>query len=82
MSDNAQHIDDMDPTDGQPIARYYVPEHNPERRYLAGVPLRNITEAEFERYPLWLQQSIDALDFYRKTKPPAVTTKAERAGKE
>lgn len=61
-----EHIDDMDPTDGQSIARYYLPKHNPERRYLEGVPLRDITEAEFARYPEWLRASIDALPFYSK----------------
>jgi hypothetical protein len=52
------------------IARYYDSEKNPEGGQLPGVPLRDLTAAEFEAFPEWLQNSIDALDCYRKTPPP------------
>lgn len=59
------------------IARYYVESENPERASLPGVPLRDLTDEEFEAYPSWLQASIDALAFYRKTNPaPARRAKA------
>lgn len=32
---------------------------------LSGVPLRDLTAAEFAEYPRWLQRSIIALKFYR-----------------
>lgn len=52
-----------------PIARYYDPEKNPERAFLAGVALRDISEDEWTQLPAHLQRSADALPFYRKTKP-------------
>jgi hypothetical protein len=50
------------------IARYYNPEANPLDGMLPGVPLADIDEEIFNAYPEWLQRSIDALPFYRKTK--------------
>jgi hypothetical protein len=32
---------------------------------LPGVPLRDLTAAEFAEYPRWLQRSVIALRFYR-----------------
>lgn len=32
---------------------------------LGGVPLRDLTAAEFAEYPRWLQRSVLALNFYR-----------------
>jgi hypothetical protein len=51
-----------------PIARYYDIEKNPEQAFLAGVPLRDLTDEEWEALPPHLQRSVDALPFYRKTK--------------
>lgn len=50
-------------------ARYYDASKNPESAVLDGVPLRDLTEEEFAELPLWLQASVDAAPFYRKTKP-------------
>lgn len=51
------------------IARYYDASKNPEERAFDGVPLRDLTEEEFAELPPWLQASVDAAPFYRKTKP-------------
>ncbi len=51
------------------IARYYVEDKNPDGAAFPGVPLRDIEETEFEQYPKWLQESVDASDIYRKTNP-------------
>ncbi len=63
------------------IARYYDAEKNPDRASLPGVPLADISEAQFAEYPDWLQASIDAAPFYRKTKPRAEKAEAEPAPK-
>lgn len=60
--------------------RYYDASKNEEGRFIAGVPLRDLDEAEFEALPAHLQRSVDAADFYRKTK--IRTEKPERAEKE
>lgn len=52
------------------IVRYYDKSKNPEHASLPGVPLRDLERSEFESFPKWLQKSIDACIFYRKTKPP------------
>lgn len=51
------------------IARYYDAAKNPEGATLPGVALRDLTEDEFRALPTWLQDSIDACPFYRKTAP-------------
>jgi len=51
------------------IARYYDEAKNPDGAHLPGVPLRDITEEEFDALPAWLQLSVDASPFYRKSKP-------------
>ena len=48
---------------------YYDPSKNPGGASLDGVPLRDLTEEEFAELPNWLQASVDATPFYRKTKP-------------
>jgi hypothetical protein len=50
-------------------ARYYDASANPDEAYLPGVPLRDLNEDEFAAYPKWLQDSVDASPFFRKTKP-------------
>lgn len=51
-------------------ARYYDAEKNPkDERFIAGVPLRDLDETEFEALPKHLQRSVDASDLYRKTRP-------------
>lgn len=61
---------------GEKIARHYVADKNPEGAFFPGVPLRDLTEDEFDALPEWLQRSVDAHDMYRKTAPPS----AEKAG--
>lgn len=52
-------------------ARYYVADKNPDEAHLPGVPLADLDEEQYASYPDWLQRSIDACDFYQKTKPRA-----------
>lgn len=49
------------------IARYYLQDRNPDGRYLPGVPLRDITQSEYDALPVYLQVSVDNAGFYRKT---------------
>lgn len=56
----------------EPIARYYDASKNPDAASLPGVPLRDLTQAEFDALPAWLQLSVDASMFYRKSAPPKV----------
>lgn len=58
------------------IARYYQDEKNPDSAALPGVPLRDLTEDEFSALPAWLQASVDAAPFFRKTKPGAGDARA------
>lgn len=46
------------------IIRTYVPELNPTGAYLPGVPLRDLTRAEYDALPVWLQRSVDRAPFY------------------
>lgn len=59
------------------IARYYNAEKNPEGAFVSGVPLRDITEEEWQALPERLQRSADASGFYRKTPIPATRTAAK-----
>lgn len=59
-------------------ARHYDQAKNPDEASLPGVPLRDLTTAEFDALPKWLQESVDAAPFYRKTAPP----KASKSDKE
>lgn len=60
-----------------PIARYYDADKNPEGAVLDGVPLADIDQETFDSLPAWLQASVDAAPFYRKTKPRAEKAEAE-----
>ena len=51
------------------IARYYDETKNPEGAALPGVPLRDITQDEYDALPAWLQASVDDSPMYRKTAP-------------
>lgn len=59
------------------IAYYYRPEHNPEGGALPGVPLADLTKAQFDAFPAWLQASITALPCYTTAKPRAVKTEKD-----
>jgi hypothetical protein len=57
---------------------YYDASKNPDGGFLPGVPLRDLTEAEFLAMPKWLQLSIEVMAMYRKTAPPKAAPKAEK----
>lgn len=46
----------------------YDEKLNPDGAYLAGVPLRDLTESEFVTLPEWLQRSVEACPFYVRVK--------------
>jgi hypothetical protein len=58
------------------IARVYHADRNPSGASLPGVPLSDLTEADFSELPEWLQISVDATGFYDK--PEAPKAKAAR----
>lgn len=62
-----------------PIARYYDDSKNEDGRAFDGVPLRDLTDEEFAALPEWLQLSVDAAPFYRKTKPRTEKTEDAQA---
>lgn len=51
------------------IKQYYVEENNPDGGFFPGVPLRDLTEDEFNDLAPWQQKSIDESRMYRRTKP-------------
>jgi len=59
------------------IARYYVPEHNPDGHSFPGVPLADVTETQWIDTPPDIQAEVDASDMYRKTKPDSPATEPE-----
>lgn len=63
------------------VSRYYVEDRNPDGATLPGVPLADLDEETFDAYPAWLQASIDASPFYRKSKPDS-GTRAAKSDKE
>lgn len=64
------------------IARYYDETKNEDGGALPGVPLRDLTEDEFDALPPWLQESVDALPMYRKTAARESSKSAPKAEKE
>jgi hypothetical protein len=56
------------------IARFYEEAKNPDGATLPGVPLADLTEEFYDAQPAHIQRSIDAVGFYRKTKPRAEST--------
>lgn len=63
--------------DAESIARHYDESKNPDGASLPGVPLRDLTAAEFDALPAWLKESVDALPYYRKTAPAKKSAKEE-----
>ena len=49
----------------------YDPKKNPEGAFIDGVPMRDVTAAEFERLPLHVQASVRACPFYKEIAPGA-----------
>ena len=66
------------------IARWYVKDKNPEGASIFGVPLADVSQEEWETYPKHVQDSVDASEMYRKTKPETAqrARPAEPADKE
>jgi hypothetical protein len=60
------------------IARYFDADKDEGQGVHPGVPLGDITEDQWNQYPSWLQDSIDADPRYRKTKPATSTTRRAR----
>lgn len=58
------------------VARYYDESKNPDGAHFGGVPLRDLTEEEFEALPAWQQAEIDASEMYRKTNPKPTPRKS------
>jgi len=48
------------------IAVVYVPENNPEGIYFDGVPLRDLTQAEWDSLKPWVQSGLLDSSFYVK----------------
>jgi hypothetical protein len=63
------------------VARYYNPDRNKEGGSFPGVPLRDLTEEEFDALDKNTQESIDASPIYRKSPLPKAA-KAKSAPKE
>ena len=63
--------------DATKIARHYDESKNEMGGAFPGVPLRDLTQAEYDSYAPWIQASIDASPMYKKT-PIKPTTKAEK----
>ncbi len=61
------------------VSRYYDESKNPELAVFPGVPLTDLDDEQFDSYPAWLQASIDASAFYRKTNPKPVPRKYSAA---
>ena len=49
------------------IVRFYDASKNEDGAFFPGVPLADIGDATWEALPQWLQDSVDASLFYRKT---------------
>lgn len=67
------------------IARHYQAERNPQGTFFPGVPLRDVTEEEWEAVPDHIRRSVDEQQgerFYLKTGPnkPPKEPKSRAAG--
>ena len=51
------------------VVLYYDADANPNGLSYPGVPLTDLTKEQYEAMPKWIQKSVDASDFYRKTRP-------------
>lgn len=48
----------------------YLPDMNLEGAAIPGVPLRHVTQAEWDALPAYLQQSVADSPFYRRVPSP------------
>ena len=58
-------------------ALYYEASKNPDGVFFPGVPLRDLTDDEYEALPEWQRREVDAAPFYRRTNPNPTRRKAE-----
>jgi hypothetical protein len=64
------------------IERYYDPDKNPNgRARLPGVPLRDLTTDDWANLTKRQQESVDASDIYRKTKPASAKATKKASAK-
>ena len=59
------------------IAYRYVADRNPDGRWLPGVPLRDLAQAEIDDLPDWLLRSVEWCPFYER-EPGEETSPAAR----
>lgn len=59
------------------LAYKYNQKKNLDGGSFPGVPLRDLTVAEFEALPIWLQGSVDAAAFYSRVKGYTLPTPPE-----
>lgn len=64
------------------IARYYNEDNNPHGAAIPGVPLRDLTQEEYDALPDMEKASVDASELYRKTKPASAKAKPAAEDKE
>lgn len=64
------------------IARFYDESKNSDGAFFPGVPLRDLTDADWDALPQRLRESADASPMYRKTKPPSETAPLKAPAKE
>lgn len=60
------------------IVYRYLPDKNPKGRVVAGVPLADIDQAQFDAWPEWTQASIQASGFYQAVEKPKTKTAAPK----
>lgn len=55
----------------------YLPQKNPKGKTLTGVPLSDISQAQFDALPKWVQRSVYSCEFYQSVDAkPAPKAKA------
>lgn len=64
------------------IGRWYDETKNLDRAFFPGIPLRDLTQAEWDALDDRMQESLDATPFYRKTKPRTETAPLKAPAKE
>lgn len=62
------------------LAYKYNEKKNPDGGHFPGVPLADLTTADFAALPRWLQQSVAAAPFYEEVKPKKSSKKEVNDG--
>lgn len=65
-----------------PVARWFDKDKYDGSSPFGGVPVRNIDEEEWEAFPKHVQDSADALPYFRKTNPNPTPRKGTDEQKE